>query len=109
MAPERERGHNDGMRQGRKAVAVLEGHSPGGAPARNGCEGKGLRRVGKLVERSGSGGVVRVARIREETRGGHGGHGGHRELLELEREAGEGAGSEARLLVCLNGSGEGYI
>ena len=80
MASEMERGHSDGRRQGRKAVAVLGGHGPGGAPTRNGGEGNGLRRVGKLVERSGSGGV---ARIREETRGGHGGHGGHRELLEF--------------------------
>ena len=58
------------------------------------------------IERRGR---VGIEPIREETRGGHGGHGAHRELLKLEREAGEGAGSEARLLVCLNGSGEGYI
>ena len=40
VAPERERGHSDGRRQGRKAVAVLEGHGPGGAPARMAVRGR---------------------------------------------------------------------
>nr|XP_045090197.1 collagen alpha-2(I) chain-like [Aegilops tauschii subsp. strangulata] len=64
VAPERERGHSDGRRQGRKAAAVLEGHGPGGAPARmavrgrvSGVWGKARGELGKRGAGSGDGDV----------------------------------------------------
>ena len=85
------------------------GHAAKVAPVVGRGHGEDLRGPGGAMLRSGGRGKARMAQIREETRGGHGGHGEHRELLKLEREAGEGAGSEVRLLVCSTGPGDGYL